>query len=41
MILQKKLIPIDLHCHSIYSDGAYSVEQLLNLAHKNGVNILL
>ncbi|HMT03695.1 MAG TPA: PHP domain-containing protein [Burkholderiales bacterium] len=34
--MQKKLIPIDLHCHSIYSDGAYSVEQLLNLAHENG-----
>lgn len=29
-------IPIDLHCHSTHSDGAFSVHDLLDLAKNNG-----
>jgi 3',5'-nucleoside bisphosphate phosphatase len=32
----KNLIPVDLHCHSTYSDGAFSVIDLLNMAKANG-----
>lgn len=32
----KKIIPVDLHCHSTNSDGAFSVHDLLDLAKNNG-----
>ena len=31
-----KIIPIDLHCHSTNSDGAFKVKELLDMALKNG-----
>lgn len=34
--LTNNLIPIDFHCHSTYSDGALSIEDLLNTAKANG-----
>ena len=34
--LSKKLVPVDLHCHSTYSDGAFNVKDLLDLAKSNG-----
>lgn len=34
--LTQKFVPVDLHCHSIYSDGAFSVKDLLDLAKANG-----
>lgn len=34
--LTKKSVPVDLHCHSTYSDGAFSVKDLLDLAKANG-----
>lgn len=30
------LLPVDLHCHSTHSDGDLSVEEVINLAKKNG-----
>ena len=30
---------IDLHCHSTYSDGCESVEEMANRAHANGVEV--
>lgn len=30
-----KYLPIDLHCHSVHSDGALEVEQLLKLVNQN------
>lgn len=29
---------VDMHCHSLYSDGNYSVEELIKLAKKNNVD---
>lgn len=34
--MYKTHIPIDLHCHSTYSDGSLTVEAVLNLAKQNG-----
>ncbi len=34
--MEKKYIPIDLHCHTNHSDGALSVRDVLNLAKQNG-----
>ncbi len=34
--MKNNLIPVDLHCHSIYSDGAHLVKEILDLAHANG-----
>lgn len=31
---------VDLHCHSKYSDGKYSVEKLIELAKLNDVDFL-
>lgn len=35
--MEKKYLPIDLHCHSTYSDGAHSVREVLEMAKANGV----
>ena len=32
----KETIPVDLHCHSVNSDGAHSITQLLDLVKQNG-----
>ena len=29
------LIPVDLHCHSIYSDGSHSIEEVMQLVRTN------
>lgn len=34
--MEKKYLPIDLHCHTTHSDGALSVRELLTLAKENG-----
>ena len=34
--MEKNYIPIDLHCHSTYSDGSLSVREVLSLAAANG-----
>ncbi|MFN7093868.1 MAG: PHP domain-containing protein [Burkholderiales bacterium] len=39
-MLPTKLIPIDLHCHSTNSDGAFAVKPLLELAKNNGGRFL-
>ena len=31
---------VDLHIHSIYSDGTYDVSEILDIARRNGVSIL-
>ena len=31
---------IDLHNHSIYSDGLYSIEELLKIAKENGIDVM-
>jgi predicted metal-dependent phosphoesterase TrpH len=37
-----KMVPVDLHCHSNYSDGGYPVEALLDLVKSNaGLHIAL
>lgn len=33
---KKLLLPIDLHCHSTYSDGALAVSEVLDMAKANG-----
>ncbi|MCC2625967.1 MAG: phosphatase [Burkholderiales bacterium] len=30
------MLPVDFHCHSTYSDGSYSIEEVLNMAKANG-----
>ncbi len=35
--MEKKYLPIDLHCHSTYSDGAHSVREVFEMAKANGV----
>ena len=35
--MEKKFIPIDLHCHSTHSDGSLSVAEVMSLAKSNGV----
>lgn len=30
------MLPVDFHCHSTYSDGSHSVEQVLSMARDNG-----
>lgn len=32
----RTMLPIDFHCHSTYSDGSYSVKEVLNMAKANG-----
>lgn len=34
--MEKKYIPIDLHCHSTHSDGSLSIREVLTLAKNNG-----
>lgn len=34
------LIPLDFHCHSTHSDGAYTINKLLDLAKANGCKYL-
>ncbi|MFO0318958.1 MAG: PHP domain-containing protein, partial [Neisseriaceae bacterium] len=34
--MQNHKIPIDLHCHSIHSDGAHSVIEVLEMVKQNG-----
>ncbi|XOT98257.1 PHP domain-containing protein, partial [Alcaligenes pakistanensis] len=38
MSVQARL-PVDLHCHSIYSDGVLSPAELAARAHANGVQL--
>ncbi len=38
--MKSTTIPIDLHCHSLHSDGAHSISEVIDLAKANGCQYL-